>query len=658
VASDISDQDRLNLKKNLRKTGHNDFSSTSVIKTIIDMDTNQKLDSVRSIGAVNDYLHSPFYNFFSNDERSKLLSSGVNIETSEFANVPLKYREKMVKGNLWNPPTSIISTIKVGDKENSPSYKSTRWADSFQKLLHNMDKGVVPIKGDGTRGVTNIDKIRRMKDQAEVKLQRVLDLARKTSSVMIGDKELFLPSYVKNKLDMLSAADSIIDNQGNPYLNKQIPLVSEGLAKLNKVLDKEIPIILKYAKESVDMEINIIDESVESSEYNTDMTSSQAKHTLATLSQSIINDNKKKVSQYTANIYANIITKNLLPIWAKGFTKVSITLDSYQSFHTFEFKTPPMTQDFVSRFIHGRESLNGLIHRSNEIKIRMSPRIFHTMKDPNDAYHFFKSAIQYYDQKLVKVSHKLMGEVMKLGHNMKHLIANSKLSGLVTYPLSLLFVFDDVNMDSRDTFTVSSEDVQAVNRFVKNIASHYAAPEKEKKEIVEDLKEMIKGLREACEMSDTIRELYYLPESVEKLYSGGFDDMIAEATRLFIEDQTDYSKSNDPQLQYIKEAWGVKKLKKIPADLIAYITIETESIRDANDKMMICSYTLGKLDIVDWYIELLEVGSKKYVVPHTKPYLESLRTQLLDCFKKIMNTPIPKVDRPIIDIKYPKGYEG
>ena len=65
-----------------------------------------------------------------------------------------------------------------------------------------------------------------------------------------------------------------------------------------------------------------------------------------------------------------------------------------------------------------------------------------------------------------------------------------------------------------------------------------------------------------------------------------------------------------------------KKLKKIPYDLVSYIIIETEAIRDANDKMMISSYCLHKLEVVNWYLELLEVGSKKYKVPQSKEQLE------------------------------------
>lgn len=102
-----------------------------------------------------------------------------------------------------------------------------------------------------------------------------------------------------------------------------------------------------------------------------------------------------------------------------------------------------------------------------------------------------------------------------------------------------------------------------------------------------------------------------------------------------------------------------KKLKKIPSDLVSYIQIETEAIKDVNDKMMISSYCLHKLEVVNWYLELLEVGSKKYIVPQSKAHLEMIREQLMACHKMIMSVKIKNPnDRPLIDIKYPKGYEG
>lgn len=401
-------------------------------------------------------------------------------------------------------------------------------------------------------------------------------------------------------------------------------------------------------------------------EYNTDMTEAEAKRTLRTLSQEMINgmknDKNYKVTQYKANIYANIITKNLLPRWAKGFRKFSITLDSYQSFFTFEFKVPNMTQDFVSRFIEGRESLNGFIHRNSEIKVKMSPRIFHTMENPDDAFNFFKSAIKYYNEGILKAGDKLMASAMKMNREMKHLVSTTKLSGIVTMPMQLLFVFDDVKMNNKDTFKVSQEDINAVNSFIKGIYTKYASPEREKKQIVDDVKDMVKALREYCENDFNITQISLFPEALEEYFDGKMQPILESFNRSWIYEHLDMdwiNKQKNPQTKYLQEKFGVKKLKKIPTDLVAYITIETECIKDSNDKMMIASYCLGKIEIVEWYIELLEVGSKKYIVPHTKPYLDSVRTQLLACYKKIMETPIPKsTDRPLIDIKYPKGYEG
>jgi len=76
-----------------------------------------------------------------------------------------------------------------------------------------------------------------------------------------------------------------------------------------------------------------------------------------------------------------------------------------------------------------------------------------------------------------------------------------------------------------------------------------------------------------------------------------------------------------------------KKLKKIPYDLVSYIQIETEAIKDFNDKQMISSYCLHKLEVVNWYLDLLENGSNKYIVPQSKAHLEMVRDQLMECHK-------------------------
>lgn len=101
-----------------------------------------------------------------------------------------------------------------------------------------------------------------------------------------------------------------------------------------------------------------------------------------------------------------------------------------------------------------------------------------------------------------------------------------------------------------------------------------------------------------------------------------------------------------------------KKLKKIPDDLMPYIQNETVAIKDSRDKTIISSYCLNKLKNVEWYIRLLESGNEQYAVPHNAFELESIRAQLSDCYERIMSASIQKAGRPLIDIKYPEGYEG
>ena len=101
-----------------------------------------------------------------------------------------------------------------------------------------------------------------------------------------------------------------------------------------------------------------------------------------------------------------------------------------------------------------------------------------------------------------------------------------------------------------------------------------------------------------------------------------------------------------------------KKLKRIPSELLAYVQIEGEAIRDANDKMLIVSYAYGKIDTIDWYIALIDAKSDNYIVPHSKEHLVGIKNQLQAIIKKIMDTPIPSASDQLKSIQYPKGYEG
>ena len=101
----------------------------------------------------------------------------------------------------------------------------------------------------------------------------------------------------------------------------------------------------------------------------------------------------------------------------------------------------------------------------------------------------------------------------------------------------------------------------------------------------------------------------------------------------------------------------VHRMKKIdPAD-IDYIGLEIENIKNNDDKMMIVSYIYNKLDIIDYYIALIDSRNAKYSIPHSRESLVAMREQLDEYRKQAIAKRPPEVEYGI-KIQFPSGYEG
>lgn len=96
-----------------------------------------------------------------------------------------------------------------------------------------------------------------------------------------------------------------------------------------------------------------------------------------------------------------------------------------------------------------------------------------------------------------------------------------------------------------------------------------------------------------------------------------------------------------------------KKLKPIGRDVVAYITCEMNDIHSANDQAMLAGYTCSKIELVDWYITVLDTNDPKYMVPHTRQYLITMKAQLESLLSQILKIrPINRTDQ-IWRVNYP-----
>lgn len=102
-----------------------------------------------------------------------------------------------------------------------------------------------------------------------------------------------------------------------------------------------------------------------------------------------------------------------------------------------------------------------------------------------------------------------------------------------------------------------------------------------------------------------------------------------------------------------------KELKRIDPAEIDYINAKIIAMKNENDRMMIISYIHSKIDLVEYYISILQNPklSKKYDIPHTMIQLKALRMRLYDLRKAALKQKIPERNKDIL-VMWPKGYDG
>lgn len=140
--------------RNIRREGHNDFSSLGTVKAIIDLDTGERLKEVRTIGLLgNDGTR------FDIPKKYEMQSPGN--EPFSFYDLPVKTRETIAKEAKLNPPDAI--TFKVGENESKPTYKATTAWKSVNGLYKGQvteGKGAMRTKRDmsANRALEDIEK--------------------------------------------------------------------------------------------------------------------------------------------------------------------------------------------------------------------------------------------------------------------------------------------------------------------------------------------------------------------------------------------------------------------------------------------------------------------------------------------------------------------
>ena len=106
-------------------------------------------------------------------------------------------------------------------------------------------------------------------------------------------------------------------------------------------------------------------------------------------------------------------------------------------------------------------------------------------------------------------------------------------------------------------------------------------------------------------------------------------------------------------------SFGTKNLSRIDPAEIDYIDVKINSIKSDSDKMMVISYIHSKIDMVEYYISILEnpALSRKYTIPHSLNQLYEMKKRLYQLREIALKFRIPERNRHML-VSWADNYEG
>ena len=175
-----------------------------------------------------------------------------------------------------------------------------------------------------------------------------------------------------------------------------------------------------------------------------------------------------------------------------------------------------------------------------------------------------------------------------------------------------------------------------------------------------------KNIDDSIDDASIRRDIAQIQKEIESINDVSNEDVITNEDFDYLEltfgDNTFDNEYNDDD-DYIGEGFMTrrpKKLKPIPRDIIPYITIEMNAIQDTNDQAMLSGYTCAKLELVDFYLNVIDTKDDRYIVPHNRQYLVTMQNELNRLLSQILRIrPINRNDRVWrVNVNYPEDWRG
>lgn len=159
------------------------------------------------------------------------------------------------------------------------------------------------------------------------------------------------------------------------------------------------------------------------------------------------------------------------------------------------------------------------------------------------------------------------------------------------------------------------------------------------------------------------RMVLMLPSEFGKAFSSSVANVVMRKNNKTYEMNESFSDSVDSMYEnaYMKEAFAIfkKKMKRIDPSIVDYVMIRKDSIKSNDEKLMLVQYIYSKLDLVNYYLDIMNNPKyeRRYVFMNSKSELLRIKEALEQLRVAILNYKVPVIQYGI-NINYPEGYLG
>ena len=158
---------------------------------------------------------------------------------------------------------------------------------------------------------------------------------------------------------------------------------------------------------------------------------------------------------------------------------------------------------------------------------------------------------------------------------------------------------------------------------------------------MDEINSTIKSYKESIDYSPIYMDIIHLDQTIENFYNGQYNNVIQKCKDRLYNECVNHKDSEKFDIRFIVENYGVSRLKSIDKNIISDFK---EQLKSDKDRLEIAADLIPYIERVNWYLDILDKSTPKYIVNQPKRELDQIQSDLYLLYKEAFEI---NSDKPI-----------